>query len=174
MGVEKLPARVVSETLHSGCSKRRSHRMLPRFQQLELKYDFPKFPQIMGEWIVRRISKKETGKETDHPCSKAFDSFLCCCRRHPNSYEKKCRVEAGKYYACLSENKGWKAPEGYQYMRYLEHFRVFSEGAQSRDMGPGKFNYKEKTPGTHGVGSVLEFSRAAPRKPGGRGQEGPL
>mmetsp|Transcript_44785 Transcript_44785/g.90379 ORF Transcript_44785/g.90379 Transcript_44785/m.90379 type:complete len:166 (+) Transcript_44785:105-602(+) len=164
MAVEKLPLRAVSETLYNGCSKRRSHRMLPRFQQLELKHGFPKFPQIMGEWIVRRISNKETGKETDHPCSKAFDTFLCCCRRHPTTFETKCRVEAGKYYASLQEHKNWKAPIGYQYMRYLEHFKVFSEGAQSRDMGPGKFNYTPKVPGTHGTGSVMEFGRPQPAK----------
>ncbi|CAE8689734.1 unnamed protein product [Polarella glacialis] len=159
MGPRELPVRAVSESLFTGCSKRRSHRTLPRFQQFEIPHKFPQFPQIFGEWIVRRIRKKESGKENGHPCSKVYDTFLDCVRRHPDSFEKKCRTEAGKCLACQEEHKGWKAPEGFQYMRFLEHFRVFSEGKQSPDEGVGKFNYTDPGPRTHGVGTVLEFGK---------------
>mmetsp|Transcript_101922 Transcript_101922/g.288447 ORF Transcript_101922/g.288447 Transcript_101922/m.288447 type:complete len:178 (-) Transcript_101922:222-755(-) len=169
MAIEKLPVRAAAETLYTGCSKRRSHRMLPQFQQFEIPHKFPRFPQIFGEWIVRRIRKKETGKITDHPCSKAFDTFLDCCRRHPDTYDKKCRTEAGKYCSCLEENKGWKAPEAYQYMRFLEHFRVFSEGRQSFDEGPGKFRYAGRTPKTHGAGTVMQFDKTSDSSAGGHG-----
>merc|ERR1712194_654113 len=109
--------------------------------------------------IVRRIKKKETGKERDHPCSKSFDTFLDCVRRHPDTYDKKCKTEAGKYCACLEDNKGWKAPEAYQYMRFLEHFRLFSEGKQSADEGIGKFRYTPDSPDQQGRGTVLEFGK---------------
>eukprot|EP00930_Biecheleria_cincta_P075670 TRINITY_DN62850_c0_g1_i1.p1 TRINITY_DN62850_c0_g1~~TRINITY_DN62850_c0_g1_i1.p1 ORF type:complete len:181 (+),score=11.26 TRINITY_DN62850_c0_g1_i1:28-543(+) len=158
MGPRELPARVALETLYSGCSKRRSHRMLPRFQQFEIPHQFPRFPQIFGEWIVRRIRKKESGKTNDHPCSKVYDTFLDCVRRHPDTFERQCKTEAGKCLACLEENKGWKAPEAFHYMRFLEHFRVFSEGRQSHDEGPGKFNYRDPSPRSHGVGTVMQLS----------------
>lgn len=67
------------------------------------------------------------------------------------------RTEAGKCLACEQEHKNWEAPKPYQYMRFLEHFNVFSEGAQSFDMGPGKFNYQKPTPRTHGKGMALKF-----------------
>jgi len=161
----RLPLRAAgSATLYSGCSKGRSHRALPQFQQFEIPHKFPRFPQIFGEWIVRRIRKKETGKESGHPCNKPFDTFLDCCRRHPASYEKKCRTEAGKCLACLEEHKNWKAPQAYQYMRFLEYFEVFSEGRQSYDEGPGKFRYTKPEPRTHGSGSVLTFGADPPKK----------
>lgn len=145
----------------TGCYKKRSHRLLPRFQQLEIAYDFPKFPQIMAKRIVaKRISKKEGGIQTrDHPCSKAYDSFLECVRRCPDSYQKKCRTEAGKYLACMEENKSWKSQTRFTYMRFLEHFRLFTEGSGGREEGIGRFLYKDPTPRTHGVGTVMEFGR---------------
>mmetsp|Transcript_53946 Transcript_53946/g.117734 ORF Transcript_53946/g.117734 Transcript_53946/m.117734 type:complete len:178 (-) Transcript_53946:8-541(-) len=173
MAGNRLPVRVVRETLNTGCSKRRSHRMLPAFQQFEIPHQFPKFPQIFGEWIVRRIKKKETGSVRDHPCSKAYDAFLDCARRHPNTYEKKCRIEAGKCLSCLEDNQGWKAPEAFGYMRLLEHFKVFSEGRQSHDEGPGKFIYRKEHPRTQGVGTVMQFGGSTkPGPPGGRGGRG--
>mmetsp|Transcript_43944 Transcript_43944/g.111245 ORF Transcript_43944/g.111245 Transcript_43944/m.111245 type:complete len:199 (+) Transcript_43944:63-659(+) len=161
--------------LYAGCSKARSHRALPEFQQFEIPHRFPKFPQIFGAWIVRRIRAKETGKEKEHPCSKSFDTFLDCCRRHPASYEKKCRNEAGKCLACLEEHREWKPAEPYQYMRFLEHFKVFSEGKQSWDEGPGCFRYPQKLPRTHGTGTVLAFGQgglSSPPKGGGAAGSG--
>mmetsp|Transcript_35684 Transcript_35684/g.100319 ORF Transcript_35684/g.100319 Transcript_35684/m.100319 type:complete len:173 (+) Transcript_35684:98-616(+) len=165
--IKPLPVREMKEMMYTGCSKRRSHRALPEFQQFDIPYKFPRFPQIMGEWIVRRIKRGETNSVRDHPCSKVFDSFLDCVRRHPDTYEKKCRVEAGRCIMCENENKGWKAPIAYGYMRYLEHFRVFSEGSQSHDEGPGKYRYEEKTPTSHGRGTVIQFADP-PRRGGPR------
>mmetsp|Transcript_2602 Transcript_2602/g.2857 ORF Transcript_2602/g.2857 Transcript_2602/m.2857 type:complete len:195 (+) Transcript_2602:89-673(+) len=155
---QRLPLRVVSELPMAGCSKPRSHRRLPQFARFEIPYKFPRFPQIFGAWIVRRIKKKETGEVDGHPCSKMYDSFLDCARRHPDSYETKCRTEAGKCIACFEQHKGWSVPEGYNYLRFLEHFKVFSEGHQSHDAGPGKFRYVPSRPKTDGAGSVLQFS----------------
>ncbi|CAK0903520.1 unnamed protein product [Prorocentrum cordatum] len=169
MSGQRLPERAMREVLSTGCSKRASHRQLPRFQQFEIPHKFPRFPQVFGDRIVRRVRKKETGNEEDHPCSKHFDSFLVCARRYPQNYDKKCRTEAGKYLACLEENQKWKASEPYQYMRFLEHFRVFSEGSGSWDEGPGKFRYEEQTPKTHGAGSVLQFGRSPGGGGGGKG-----
>eukprot|EP00913_Durusdinium_trenchii_P035639 g33351.t1 len=47
---------------------------------------------------AKRIAKRAEGgvQSQDHPCSKAFDAFLACVRRYPESYENKCRTEAGK------------------------------------------------------------------------------
>ncbi|CAE7449621.1 nipblb [Symbiodinium microadriaticum] len=109
---------------------------------------------------AKRISKKEGGIQTrDHPCSKAYDSFLECVRRCPDSYQKKCRTEAGKYLACMEENKSWKSQTRFTYMRFLEHFRLFTEGSGGREEGIGRFLYKDPTPRTHGVGTVMEFGR---------------
>eukprot|EP00439_Symbiodinium_sp_Y106_P030263 s5677_g3.t1 len=134
---------------------------------------------------AKRISKKEGGIQTrDHPCSKAYDSFLECVRRYPDSYQKKCRTEAGKYLACMEENKSWKSQTRFTYMRFLEHFRLFTEGSGGREEGIGRFLYKDPTPRTHGVGTVMEFGRTeggarSPRRAGslpkkaGTGQKAP-
>lgn len=87
--------KVVAEALSAKCSKETSHRILPEKQQFEIPHKFPRFPQIMGDWIVRRIKKKETGEESMHPCTRTFDTFLDCCRRHPNTYLSKCRTSGG-------------------------------------------------------------------------------
>mmetsp|Transcript_4095 Transcript_4095/g.7474 ORF Transcript_4095/g.7474 Transcript_4095/m.7474 type:complete len:179 (+) Transcript_4095:113-649(+) len=158
----------------TGCFKRRSHRALPRFQQMEIPYTFPKFPQIMAKRIVaKRISKKEGGVQTrDHPCSKAYDAFLACVRRCPDSYQKKCRTEAGKYLACMKENENWKSQPRSTYMRFLEHFQLFAEGTQSREEGIGRFLYKDPTPRTHGAGTVMEFGRTQGGAAGRQAQPG--
>merc|ERR1739848_120378 len=103
----QLPMRTIGphDGIWTGCSKRRSHRELPQFARFEIPHSFPRFPQIMGEWIIRRIKKKESGVERDHPCSKSFDTFLDCVRRHPDTYEKKCRTEAGRCLSCLEEHE---------------------------------------------------------------------
>lgn len=145
---------------YTGTFKKRSHRMLERFQQMEIPYDFPKMPWIMAKRIVaKRISKKEGGIQTqDHPCSKVYDGFLACVRRYPETYQKRCRTEAGKCLACFQEHKDWKASPKFTYMPFLEHFRLFQEGTQSREEGIGRFLYNDPTPKTHGSGTVMSFS----------------
>ena len=132
--------------------------MLSHAQRFELKYDFPKYPQIFGEWIVRRLRRKETIADGAHPCMKHYDSFLVCVRRHPNTYEAKCRGEAGRCLACLERHQDWKMPNAFNYMRFLEYLRVFSEGRQSLDEGPGKFRYERATTQAHGKGTVMKFA----------------
>mmetsp|Transcript_36826 Transcript_36826/g.84850 ORF Transcript_36826/g.84850 Transcript_36826/m.84850 type:complete len:177 (+) Transcript_36826:40-570(+) len=164
-----LPLReAVGETLWSGCSKQNSHRALPEFTRFEIPYKFPRFPQIWGSRIVRRIKKKAKGREWGHPCTKHFDTVLDCLRRHPETYDKKCRIEVGRCLACLEQHKDWKADMGYSYLRFLEHFKVFTQGKQSLDEGPGKFQYKEPTPPTHGAGTVLEFNSTLGVKDGNK------
>mmetsp|Transcript_59188 Transcript_59188/g.165292 ORF Transcript_59188/g.165292 Transcript_59188/m.165292 type:complete len:170 (+) Transcript_59188:90-599(+) len=156
MADRRLPLRVCKESLYSGRFKRTNHRALPEFQRFEIEHNFPRFPQIFGEWIVRRISRSD-GQYTGHPCLKAFDFFLDCTRRHPDTYTSKCRMEAGRCLTCFEEHKEFQTPDIVHYMRYLEHFRVFSEGTQSLDAGPGKFRYKPITPMYHGTGTVMTF-----------------
>jgi len=155
------PVRTSAASAYTGCTKRRSHRLLVENQQLEIPYAFPKFPQIFGEWIVRRIRRKEAGKDHDHPCSKTLDTYLDCVRRCPDTFEKKCAAEAGKCLACLEEHRTWRAPQPHNYMRFLEYFRVFSEGSQTKDAGPGKFNYKKPSPDVSGQGLVMKLQRPA-------------
>merc|ERR1719335_216255 len=132
--------------LWTGCTKAKSTRKLPQFSKFEIPHTFPKFPQIMGEWLVRRIWNKETGIETDHPCSKPFDAFLICLRRYPDTYERRCQVEAGRFLMCCEQHKDWQAPESYSYMRFLERFKVFTEGR------PGRFKYEKPSISHQGVG----------------------
>eukprot|EP00927_Polykrikos_kofoidii_P076721 TRINITY_DN73760_c0_g1_i1.p2 TRINITY_DN73760_c0_g1~~TRINITY_DN73760_c0_g1_i1.p2 ORF type:complete len:176 (-),score=21.78 TRINITY_DN73760_c0_g1_i1:41-538(-) len=160
----RLPVRKIAETAYAGVSKRPSHRTLPEFQRFELLHKFPRFPQIFGVWIARRIKRGSSGGVHDHPCLRVFDTFLHCCRRHPDTHESKCRTEAGKCLACLEENEGWKMPMRYDYMRFLEHFRLFSEGRQSNDEGVGKFRYKPDSPDQTGAGTVMKFSGVEPKK----------
>mmetsp|Transcript_39941 Transcript_39941/g.106000 ORF Transcript_39941/g.106000 Transcript_39941/m.106000 type:complete len:165 (-) Transcript_39941:32-526(-) len=164
MADKKLPLRAVKETLFSGCSKKRSTRLLPEFALFEIPHQFPAFPQIFGQWIVRRIRKNEAGLTRDHPCSKAFDSFLDCARRCPTTLETKCKVEAGRCLQCLEDHKEWKAPQAYNYMRFLEHFRIFTEGKGTYEWGRGKFRYSDRTPDDHGRGTVLQFQNRSPKR----------
>mmetsp|Transcript_51538 Transcript_51538/g.95337 ORF Transcript_51538/g.95337 Transcript_51538/m.95337 type:complete len:179 (-) Transcript_51538:12-548(-) len=169
----KLPLReAVGETLWSGCSKQNSHRALPEFTRFEIPYKFPRFPQIWGYSIVRRIKKKEKGREWGHPCTRHFDTVMDCLRRHPDTYDKKCRIEVGRCLACLEQHKNWKADMGYSYLRFLEHFRVFTQGRQSLDEGTGKFQYKDPTPGTDGAGTVLQFKTMVGVADSAKGKKG--
>ncbi|CAJ1393190.1 unnamed protein product [Effrenium voratum] len=59
--------------------------------------------------------------------------------------------------ACLEENKNWKSQQKFKYMKFLEHFRLFQEGTQSKDEGIGRFLYTNPTPRTHGAGTVMQF-----------------
>eukprot|EP00928_Gymnodinium_smaydae_P052433 TRINITY_DN3630_c0_g2_i1.p1 TRINITY_DN3630_c0_g2~~TRINITY_DN3630_c0_g2_i1.p1 ORF type:complete len:180 (+),score=44.61 TRINITY_DN3630_c0_g2_i1:145-684(+) len=172
MARKPLPLRQIKEVAHTGCSKLANHRLLPDFQRFEIPYKFPKFPQIFGAWIVRRIKSGEPGAANGHPCMKAFDEFLDCTRHHPSTYGTKCRGEAGKCLACLEEHKDFKPTQPLDYMHFLEHFRVFTEGKQSADAGPGKFRYRRSTPGTDGAGSVLSFTgyRGGDAASSGRGK----
>eukprot|EP00746_Dinoflagellata_sp_MGD_P002542 gnl/MRDRNA2_/MRDRNA2_104966_c0_seq1.p1 gnl/MRDRNA2_/MRDRNA2_104966_c0~~gnl/MRDRNA2_/MRDRNA2_104966_c0_seq1.p1 ORF type:complete len:158 (+),score=22.80 gnl/MRDRNA2_/MRDRNA2_104966_c0_seq1:94-567(+) len=149
--------------LWAGCTKRKNHRALPQFAKFEIPHEFPRFPQIMGEWLVRRVRMKETGEITDHPCSKNFDGFLICLRRYPDTYHKKCKIEAARYMMCLEQHKDWTIPEEYSYMRFLERFGLFTEG------NPGRFRIQKPSIAHEGVGTTMSFGDLPgnPRRPSG-------
>eukprot|EP00929_Paragymnodinium_shiwhaense_P064879 TRINITY_DN32576_c0_g1_i1.p2 TRINITY_DN32576_c0_g1~~TRINITY_DN32576_c0_g1_i1.p2 ORF type:complete len:193 (-),score=44.39 TRINITY_DN32576_c0_g1_i1:148-726(-) len=164
MASRRLPMRQVSATTakveemgYSGCTKRPSHRLLPAFQKFEIPYKFPRFPQIFGVRIASRIKRKEQGSVEGHPCLRIYDEFLDCARHHPDTYDKKCKGQAGKCLQCFEEHKDWKPPSGVDYMRFLEHFKIFMEGRQSLAEGVGKFNYRKASPTFSGAGTVMKF-----------------
>lgn len=129
----------------SGLSKRKTHRLLPQCQSLELTQTFPTIRYSQGEEIARRIQKKQVSEaSTQHPCLEKFYDYRRCVAQYHASYLTKCSVVASRYRECLKTASDWKPIEGTNYVEVLHSLGIFS-------------NKKKPTIEERGAGSVMQF-----------------
>ena len=118
----------------NGVSKRKSHRLLSR--QLELSLSVPEIPHRQGAKILAAIRRKEAPPQTMHPCVKTQVSYTHCLRRYPETFDKRCSIQASKHSECLSANAHWEPDAKFEYLTFLEHLNVLSESRTYKKTDP--------------------------------------
>ena len=118
----------------NGVSKRKSHRLLQ--PTLELSQTFPEIEHRQGRKILATIRRREAPPQTMHPCVKSHVNYLHCMKKYPDTYLKRCMIPATKHMECLSDHSHWEPDQKFEYLSFLEHFKVFSEARYYKHSDP--------------------------------------
>ncbi|EER17736.1 conserved hypothetical protein [Perkinsus marinus ATCC 50983] len=146
----------------NGCSKRKSHPILPDFRRMELHAKFPLMPYGQGRRIIQQF-KLGWANSSTHRCHDTWLRFRNCVSLKPQRFVERCQVQAALHLDCLKMHGHGKADEArtVHFRRFLERFRVFDEKYYKNK------KYADPTVNSHGEGTVFQFTSASSNPLGG-------